>query len=80
MWTIYIYILCYIGFAKNRKYYYIFIEFLGNYVTLEEYIGDNKGTKSINSIRQIIMNLIAGLTEIHNHGVTHIHIILHNKI
>ena len=65
------YILCYIGYFETAQYYYIITEFLGNYITLKDYISNEKGKQSNDKTSLIINNVINGLKEIHSHGIAH---------
>ena len=62
------YILCYRGYFQDDQYYYIITEFLGNYITLQEYID---GKINSRDLLRIIQNLILGLERIHNAEIAH---------
>lgn len=62
------YILCFNDFAEDDIYYYIITEFLGDYITLREFIDE---PALMTDVKVIIVNLINGLHEIHAYGVAH---------
>lgn len=64
------YILCYDNFFEDKRYFYIMTEFLGDYITLDEYIEDD-AEKDTERLMNIILNLVNGLNEIHKHIVAH---------
>jgi serine/threonine protein kinase len=63
------YILCYIDYVTDDNYYYILTEFLGDFMTLNDFIATQ--AYSFDDIKVIINNLIAGLKEIHAQNVAH---------
>ena len=66
-----LYILCYTGFLEDDNYYYILTEFLGNYISLEDYIEGNLGNITQDEFLTISKNLVRGLQDIHEMGVAH---------
>lgn len=64
------YILCFKKFFEDDKYYYILTEFLGNWITLTDYIEQPK-RRSNETLKQIILNMLLGLKQIHDNGVAH---------
>lgn len=63
------YILCYIDYVTDDNYYYILTEFLGDFMTLSDFIATQIYT--YDDIKVIVKNLIAGLREIHSQNVAH---------
>jgi serine/threonine protein kinase len=62
------YFTCFVNFHKDAQYYYIVMEFIGNYKGLDKYQHDE-----INFIllRNICRNLLLGLQSLHNLRVIH---------
>lgn len=65
------YILCYVNFMEDAQYYYIVTEYLGDYVTLSEYLSDGDPITDAGSLQTIIDNLINGLKAIHDLQIAH---------
>lgn len=65
------YVICYISSFEDEQYYYIVTEFLGNYITLFDYIEEYKGTQSYDVSAVIITNLIRGIQSIHGRHISH---------
>ena len=65
------YIICYVNSFEDDEYYYIVTEFLGNYITLFEYIHENRGNQSFEVSARIIINLIKGIRTIHGKHIAH---------
>lgn len=63
------YILCYKGFFEDEQYYYIMTEFLGDYITLDDFIEQRRATYE--NVNEITRNLLLGLQEMHQMGVAH---------
>ena len=66
------YILCYKGYFEDAGNYYIITEFLGTFVTLNDFIKTHPAsTLTEAQLNTIFENLIYGIDEIHNSGVAH---------
>lgn len=65
------YILCFVEFREDAQNYYIITEFLGSYITLNEYIEQQKGSQSPEMSYKIISNLFRGIQQIHKNNVAH---------
>ena len=66
------YVLCFIDFMEDEKYFYILTEYLGNYITLSQFIKESSPTKmGPVSLTKIIENLKTGLDFCHQHGIAH---------
>ena len=65
------YILCYVNFTEDSNNYYIITEFLGSYITLADYINQNRGTQSSAMTYKITSNLLRGIQQIHEKNVAH---------
>lgn len=72
------YILCYLDYFEDDDNYYIVTEFLGDYITLRDYINQYHGTQSQATSVAIIKNLVEGLKLIHSQGIVHRDIITVN--
>lgn len=59
------YILCFLDQTEDQDYYYILTEFLGTYITLDNYI------KNYQPKWDLVINLLEGLRLIYNQGVAH---------
>lgn len=66
------YFLCYIGYVEDTTNYYIITEFLGQYITLFDYIqGVSAQPITHENLKIIIRNLVNGLKELHRLQVAH---------
>lgn len=63
-------ILCYLDFMEDNEYFYIFTEYLGQYIPLSHFIQKTPTISNMNS-RKIMTNLAQGLKLIHVNGVAH---------
>lgn len=64
------YLLCLVGARETVNNYYIFLEYLKDYVTLSEFI-KNIGPENESIKLIIIYNLIEGLKQLHSLGIAH---------
>jgi serine/threonine protein kinase len=65
-------IVCYMDFYEDNQNFYIMMEYLGNYWTLEKYIEQHtKSPYPIDVIIDVIENMKRGLMTIHQAGVAH---------
>jgi len=66
------FMVCYDGFFEDEKHYYITMTFIGNMISLEDWLAKTSpGHWDPLILKNIIDNLIAGLKVIHGAGVAH---------
>lgn len=64
-------ILCYLDFMEDDDNFYIITEYLGEYITLLEFINQTMSSLSEKKLVKIIENLKYGLVVCHQSGVAH---------
>jgi len=66
------YLLCYIGYFEDNTYFYIYFEYLPNYITLDKAIKSNVLHKNINVLINTVYNILDGVKLLHKYHIAHL--------